>query len=83
MGTLWPQRMLCWEPSMSRSILIVDDDPRIRTSLSQALRDESTGVRTAETGEDAVEFSVEPDESAEADLSDSTADGEAEGQTGG
>lgn len=35
---------------MSRSILIVDDDPRIRTSLSEALRDEATEVRTAESG---------------------------------
>ena len=39
---------------MSRSILIVDDDPRIRTSLSEALRDEATEVRTAESGEDAL-----------------------------
>lgn len=39
---------------MTRSILIVDDDSRIRTSLSQALRDGSTELRTAETGEDAL-----------------------------
>ena len=39
---------------MSRSILIVDDDPRIRKSLSQALRDEATEVRTAASGEHAL-----------------------------
>jgi len=39
---------------MDRSLLIVDDDPRIRTSLARALRDERTGVRTAEDGEHAL-----------------------------
>jgi DNA-binding NtrC family response regulator len=39
---------------MERSLLIVDDDPRIRTSLARALRDERTEVRTAEDGEHAL-----------------------------
>ena len=38
----------------SRSILIVDDDHRIRTSLSAALADDRTAVRTAESGEEAL-----------------------------
>ena len=36
---------------MNRSILLVDDDPRILTSLSQALADEITEVRTAANAE--------------------------------
>ena len=40
--------------AMSRSILIVDDDSRIRTSLSEALADGTTDVRTAERAEDAL-----------------------------
>ncbi|MFQ5691016.1 MAG: sigma-54-dependent transcriptional regulator [Gemmatimonadota bacterium] len=39
---------------MSRSILIVDDDDRILASVSQALRDDSTEVRTAESAERAL-----------------------------
>ncbi|UCC84348.1 MAG: sigma-54-dependent Fis family transcriptional regulator [Gemmatimonadota bacterium] len=39
---------------MERSLLIVDDDPRIRTSLARALGDERTEVRTAEDGERAL-----------------------------
>ena len=35
---------------MSRSILIVDDDARVRTSLAQALRDSASDVRVAEDG---------------------------------
>jgi len=36
---------------MTRSILLVDDDPRVLTSLSQALADETTEVRTAPSAE--------------------------------
>ncbi len=39
---------------MKRSILVVDDDPRILVSLSEALADETTQVRTAEDGESAL-----------------------------
>jgi len=39
---------------LSRSILVVDDDARIRTSLSEALSDGATEVRVAETGESAL-----------------------------
>lgn len=39
---------------MKRSILIVDDDARILTSLSRALGDETTEVRTAEDAEKAI-----------------------------
>ena len=39
---------------MKRSILIVDDDARIRTSLSRALGDETTEVRVAEDAEHAI-----------------------------
>ncbi len=39
---------------MSRSILVVDDDHRVRTSLSEALEDPSTEVRMAEDGEAAL-----------------------------
>jgi DNA-binding NtrC family response regulator len=39
---------------MERSLLIVDDDPRIRTSLTRALHDETTEVRAAEDGEHAL-----------------------------
>ena len=40
--------------AVTRSILIVDDDPRVRTSLSEALADGTTDVRTAERAEDAL-----------------------------
>lgn len=36
---------------MPRSILIVDDDARIRTSLAEALADRDTEVRTADDAE--------------------------------
>ncbi|MDX1577056.1 MAG: response regulator, partial [Gemmatimonadota bacterium] len=39
---------------MSRSILLVDDDPRILTSLSQALEVDEAEVRTASSAEDAL-----------------------------
>lgn len=39
---------------MSRSILIVDDDPRILTSLAQALSADTTEVRTAPSAEKAL-----------------------------
>ena len=39
---------------MTRSILLVDDDPRILTSLSQALSADSTEVRTAASAEEAL-----------------------------
>jgi DNA-binding NtrC family response regulator len=39
---------------MERSLLIVDDDTRVRTSLARALGDERTEVRTAEDGERAL-----------------------------
>jgi DNA-binding NtrC family response regulator len=39
---------------MTQSILIVDDDPRIRTSLAQALAAGDAEVRTAEDGERAI-----------------------------
>lgn len=39
---------------MTRSILLVDDDLRILTSLSQALADDSTEVRTAPSAERAL-----------------------------
>jgi DNA-binding NtrC family response regulator len=39
---------------MERSLLIVDDDPRVRTSLARALGDETLEVRTAEDGEHAL-----------------------------
>ena len=39
---------------MNRSILIVDDDSRIRTSLAEALEDGTTNVRTAEHAEAAL-----------------------------
>jgi DNA-binding NtrC family response regulator len=39
---------------MSRSILVVDDDHRVRTSLSEALEDRSTQVYVAEDGEAAL-----------------------------
>ena len=39
---------------MNRSILIVDDDSRIRTSLAEVLEDGTTHVRTAEHAEAAL-----------------------------
>jgi two-component system response regulator HydG len=39
---------------LSRSILVVDDDARIRTSLSEALSDDVTDVHTADSGEAAL-----------------------------
>jgi two-component system, OmpR family, response regulator len=39
---------------MTQSILIVDDDPRIRTSLAQVLAAGDTEVRAAEDGERAI-----------------------------
>ena len=39
---------------MSRSILLVDDDPRILTSLSQALAEDGTEVRTAPSAEEGL-----------------------------
>lgn len=39
---------------MTRSILLVDDDPRILTSLSQALAGDATEVRTAPSAEEAL-----------------------------
>jgi DNA-binding NtrC family response regulator len=39
---------------MERSVLIVDDDPRVLISLSRNLGDERTEVRTAEDGEGAL-----------------------------
>lgn len=39
---------------MTRSILIVDDDARILTALSEALSDEATDVRTAASAEAAL-----------------------------
>ena len=39
---------------MNRSILIVDDDSRIRTSLAEVLEDGNTDVRTAEHAEAAL-----------------------------
>ena len=39
---------------MKRSLLIVDDDPRIRTSLVSALTDDETTVRVAEDAESAL-----------------------------
>jgi DNA-binding NtrC family response regulator len=39
---------------MKRSLLIVDDDPRVRTSLVSALADEGTAVRAAEDAESAL-----------------------------
>lgn len=39
---------------MRRSLLIVDDDDRILTSLSEALADGSTEIRTAESAEEAL-----------------------------
>ena len=39
---------------MNRSLLIVDDDPRIRTALAEALADAETTIRTAEDAESAL-----------------------------
>jgi two-component system NtrC family response regulator len=39
---------------MSRSILIVDDDARIRTSLAQALKEEASVISVAEDGSQAL-----------------------------
>jgi len=39
---------------MKRSLLIVDDDPRVRTSLVSALADDHTAVRAAEDAESAL-----------------------------
>jgi DNA-binding NtrC family response regulator len=43
---------------VNRSILIVDDDSRIRTSLSEVLEDGNTDVRTAEHAEAALEWVI-------------------------
>lgn len=39
---------------MRRRLLIVDDDPRIRTSLSEALQDEALRVESVDSGEAAL-----------------------------
>jgi two-component system response regulator AtoC len=39
---------------MNRSLLIVDDDARIRSSLSRSLRDVSESIETAASGEEAL-----------------------------
>ncbi len=44
---------------MNRSILIVDDDSRIRTSLAEVLEDGDTTVRTAEHAEAALSLLAE------------------------
>ena len=40
--------------SMKRSVLVVDDDPRIRKSLVSALRNEETEIRAADSAESAL-----------------------------
>ena len=42
---------------MDKSILIVDDDKRVTTSLKQVLENEGYSVKTAETGQEAIEKS--------------------------
>jgi DNA-binding NtrC family response regulator len=44
---------------MQRSILVVDDDERVRASVSRALFDERTQVRTAESAEQAISVLTE------------------------
>jgi DNA-binding NtrC family response regulator len=45
--------------SMKRSVLVVDDDPRIRTSLVSALQGEEMSIRSAESAETALAALVE------------------------
>ena len=40
---------------MRRSLLIVDDDPRVLSSLSAVLADPKTEIRTADSGEAALQ----------------------------
>jgi DNA-binding NtrC family response regulator len=44
---------------MQRSILVVDDDERVRASVSRALSDERTQVQTAESAEQAISVLAE------------------------
>ena len=44
---------------MQRSILVVDDDERVRASVSRALSGEHTQVRTAESAEQAISVLAE------------------------
>jgi CheY-like chemotaxis protein len=39
---------------MARRILVVDDDPTIRSSFTEVLADEETEVRTAASAEEAL-----------------------------
>ncbi len=57
---LWPAGCRArFAPMPQRSILVVDDEARVRTSLRRALADDRTEVRTADAGEEALALVAE------------------------
>lgn len=54
-GFTGPARALAYTLPVSHSLLIVDDDSRVRTALSEALESETLNVRTAANAEAALD----------------------------